>query len=351
MGNPYLNNDESIILATHNVMFRSVRSDMILTNQRLIMSDSSHTQFRPRVIPLAVVMTVTKSETGTGEPGFTLSLVTPDGATQPRELVFSQRPHKKREQECDEWIKRIGEFSAKAREAATSTGVSVADMAAMMAAEEQALDTEQQGTVSGQPGGSPAGRPAPGSCRRQFPKTSSKKVAILAVVAIIIIAIALVVGVYVNSMPQKGGAVPTVMPTMTPVPTTAVMTPVPTATTIPAPTTVVTAAQTSAPQIPIPQEGVWVRVESPVTYVGTVGISGNLQEVNATGMKFYRVPAAQTDVLDITVQKQSGYRDPLNITVYNNGNLVKVSSTTTPMGTIELHIRLNEALPNSTPTS
>jgi len=52
MGNPYLNRDESIILTTHNVRFKSLVTEVILTSQRLILVDSRHAQFRYQTIPL-----------------------------------------------------------------------------------------------------------------------------------------------------------------------------------------------------------------------------------------------------------------------------------------------------------
>jgi len=351
MGNPYLNNDESIILATHNVISRSVRSDVILTNQRLILSDSSHTQFRPRTIPLAVIMTVTKAETATGDPIITLSLATQDGATQPRDLEFIQKPHKKRSQECDEWVKKLIELAAAAREEATRTGISIADLAAAMTAEEVSLAAPTDVTPGDHPAMTPMKKSSAGSsCRSQFPKTSSTKAAIVACVAIIIVVIALVVGAYVNSMPQKGSTAGTVAPTSLPTTfpaQTTVTTPVPTVTIQYTPTTVVTTVPTSVPEIPIPPKGIWVRVESPANYIGTVGTSGRMQQVNATGVMFYQIPAPQNAVMDISVQKQSGYGDPLTVKIYNNGELVKVGTTTIPMGTVEMHFSLNTALPIS----
>jgi len=350
MGNPYLNNDESIILATHNVISRSVRSDVILTNQRLILSDSSHPQFQPRSIPLAVIMTVTKAETATGDPILTLSLATQDGATQPRELIFAQTPPKKRNQECDEWVKKLGELAAAAREEATLTGISIALLVAAMEAEEASVVASPAGAPGDSSAIPPSKKSSSGACRRHFPKTSSAKVTTLAIAAIIIVVIALVVGAYVNSMPQKGNSAGTVVPTTLPT-QTQVSTPVPTVTIQPTPTTVVTTTPTSTPQIPIPPTGIWVRVESPVNYVGTVGTSGRMQQVNATGVMFYQIPAPQNAIINIDVQKQSGYGDPLTVKVYNNGELVKVGTTTIPRGTVELHFNLNTALPNSSATS
>jgi hypothetical protein len=342
MGNPYLNNDESIILATHNVISRSVRSDVILTNQRLILSDSSHAQFRPRTIPLAVIMTITKSETSAGEPIITLSLATQDGATQPRELVFSQKPGKQRSQESDEWIKKLGELAALAREEATRTGISITDLAAAMTAEEAALAAPPNGTPGEIPQITPPKKPAAGACRSQYPKTSSTKARILAIAAILIVVIVIIVGSYVNSVPNKGSSVETVAPTALPTMPPQTM-PFTTATTQPTPAVVVTTAPTPVPEIPIPTTGVWVRVESTGNYAGSVGTSGRIQAVNATGVQFYQIPAAQTDFLDISVHKLSGSGDPLMIRVYNNGELVKSGTTSAPMGTVELHFSLKTA--------
>ena len=58
MGSPYLNANESIILATHRIIVKSVSSDVILTNQRLIFVDSQNSRFLPQTIPLAKIETV-----------------------------------------------------------------------------------------------------------------------------------------------------------------------------------------------------------------------------------------------------------------------------------------------------
>jgi hypothetical protein len=350
MGNPYLNNDESIILATHNVISQAIRSDVILTNQRLILSDSSHPQFRPQSIPLAVIMTVIKAETATGDPEITLSLATQDGATQPRELVFAQIPRKQRSQECDEWVKKLSELEAAAREEAARTGISIALLVAAMEAEEASAAALPDGAPGDSSATPPSKKSSSGACRRQFPKTSSAKVTTLAIAAIIIVIIALVVGAYVNSMSQKGSSAGTVVPTTLPV-QTLVTTPVPTVTIQPTPTTVVTNAPTPIPQSQIPQTGIWVQVESPVNYVGTVGTAGRMTQVNATGVMFYQIPAPPTAFMVISVQKQSGYGEPLTIKVYNNGELIKIFTTSVPMGSIEQQFSLNTAISNISSTS
>ena len=348
MGNPYLNSDETILLATYNVISRSVRSDVILTNQRLILSDSSHTQFRPKTIPLAVIQTVTKAETATGDPIITLSIATADGATQPMELVFSQKPREQRKQESDEWMKKLGDQTALARDEATRKGISITDLVAAITVDETSVATPQDGTPGTQSATTYPKKGSGESCRHSFPRTSSSKLKIIAIAAIIIVIIAVLAGAYIHSGSGLGTPITPVVPTIvaTPLITTA-----PTALTITqTPTPALTMVPTSTPQIPIPQTGVWVRMEYPENagnYIGYVGTAGRQVPVNAAGLYQKNIPAAQTDILDISVKKQSGTGDRLTIEVYNNGELVKSGTTTIPFGTVELHFSLNTALPNS----
>ena len=347
MGNPYLESDESIVLSTHNVIVKSARSEVILTNQRLILSDSSHTQFKPRTIPLAVIMTVTEAETTTGDPIINLSLATSDGATQPLELVFSRKPREQRKQECDEWVQKLGELTAAARDEAARMGISIADLVAKITIDATPRATPQEGAPVEQPVMTGGEKSSSGSCRRSFPKTSSAGPKIIAIAAIIIVIIAVLVGAYINAKSLPGTSGVPLVPTVTPA-TTPVTTPLPTVTILQTPTPELTIVPTSTPQVLIPPTGVWVRVEYPENagnYVGSVGTTGRQKQVNATGTQFYQIPAAQSDIMDISVQKQSGSGEMLTLKVYNNGELVKIGRTSNPMGTVVMHFDLKTAYP------
>ncbi|MFA7304212.1 MAG: hypothetical protein WC015_06865 [Methanoregula sp.] len=377
MGNPYLNSDETILLATHNVISSTVRSDVILTNQRLILSDSSHTQFRPRTIPLAVIQTVTRSESAAGEPIISLSIATAEGATEPMDLVFSQKPREQRKQESDEWMKKLGEQAAIARDEAARKGISLTDLIAAIALDDSQTVTPPDGT---QPVTSYPKKGSGKACRRSFPRSSSSKFMIFGIAAIIIVIIALLAGAYIHAGSGLGTPVAPIVPTtaaitasttvpatmpptiktevpttiVTIIPTTLVGTnPEPTMTTpltsIQTPTPVVTSVAASPSGVLIPPTGVWIRVEYPENagnFVGTVGPAGRQVPVNATGVWMKQIPAAQTDTLDISVKKQSGTGDRLTINVYNNGVQVKSGTTTTPFGTVELHFGLKPVLSN-----
>jgi len=90
MGTPYFNRDESIILTAHKIKFDSALSDVMLTNQRLILIDAGFAQFKPQTIPLTTIETVIPGEDAYGNPIITLALAatTPGGATETKELVF-----------------------------------------------------------------------------------------------------------------------------------------------------------------------------------------------------------------------------------------------------------------------
>src|SRR5512136_1396443 len=118
MGTPYFKRDESIVLTAHDVKFDSTLSDVMLTNQRLILIDSGYAQFSPQTISLSTIETVIGGEDAYGNPIITLSLAatTPGGATQTKELAFSQKTAGERKQECDDWVKRLKEQIALVRQ-------------------------------------------------------------------------------------------------------------------------------------------------------------------------------------------------------------------------------------------
>jgi hypothetical protein len=357
MGNPYLASDESIILATHNILIKSVRSDVILTNQRLIISDSSHAQFRPQTIPLAAVMTVTTGENGLGYPVITLSLAAAHDSTEPLELAFYQKVRQNRQQECNEWVQKLGELTILAREKAAHEGITLADLVAVITSEKtaQADMGDAENTMvriePATPRPSAPGRPYTFS--RPAPGISK----FVAIAAIIIVILAVAGGVYLVTKSVPGKTTVPVVPDTTTIEVTRVpsmSTTVPTLTTTepvslvtPAPTlsSPMTTQPAAAAQLIIPETGVWVRVTNPGNYTGSIGTAGNLRDIVGTGVQFYQIPAAPDAMIDVIIQKESGAGDMLSADIYNTGVLVKHGSTTTPKGTLEIHISLKPATP------
>lgn len=350
MASPYLKSGENIVLATHNILIQSVSSDVILTDQRLIISDSSHSQFQPEILPLATVMTITKSETAGGDPCISLSIAAAHGATKPLELIFSQKPRQNRMQECDDWIKKMSELSAAAREEADKNGISVADLVAIITAEKPvSKDTTESGTAS--PANEEPFQKIPESLPKPPKKTpASRNILIVSVAAVILILIAAVGGWYVYTQVLGGQPGLPFIPAATPTPTvttisTTLPTPVPVLTTEPTPKPVITTPVPTTATVIVPQNGIWVKVDSPVRYSGSVGTSGSLKAINTTGTQYYQIPASQNAIIDISIQKQEPTGEALTIDLYNNGLLVRHSTTTSPFGTIELHIDLKSVTP------
>jgi hypothetical protein len=131
---------------------------------------------------------------------------------------------------------------------------------------------------------------------------------------------------------------PVTTPALNPEPTT-----VPAATPEQAPGSEPTAVTTSQPQTDIPANGVWVRIGYEGQYTGTIGSGGRLREVSGTVGRFYQVPAASTDIVEISIQKLDTAGLPLTVEVFNNGEMIKRKMIITPKGTLVMTVDLKTA--------
>jgi hypothetical protein len=117
MGNLYLISGESIIQTTDRISVNSVASELLLTNRRLILVDSTHSQLDPLVIPFASVVSLQGGWNNSGEPVITFTLTDPDsGGTQLLDLVFFQQPGEHRKEECDGWTQYLMDHIVLARQ-------------------------------------------------------------------------------------------------------------------------------------------------------------------------------------------------------------------------------------------
>ena len=380
MSTPYFNRDESIILTAHKVKFESASSDVMLTNQRLILIDAGYAQFKPQTIPLATIETVIPGEDAYGNPIITLSLAatTPGGATQPKDLVFSQKTSGERMQERNDWVKRLKEQVTSVRQKASpitpadqdtdiifdDTVASGTDRApdaltppqTSPAPQEPVMTSLQKDTWAGEtsPDNATPDEPVtasatespskiPLSSRFHPPGAPSGKPNFSAIAAIIIVILAIAGGVFIYSNtlqatpPEPPGPV-TTLP-ITPAATTAA-TPVPT-TIVPEQTLTppVTLLPITQPPVIIPDTGVWVRVQYAGSFTGQVGISGGIRQVSGSGEQFYQIPTID-GVVEATIQKQDGSGNVLAVEIYKNGTLVKGSTVAAPGGTVDIHVDL-----------
>ena len=388
MGTPYFNRDESIILTAHKIKFDSALSDVMLTNQRLILIDAGYAQFKPQTIPLTTIETVIPGEDAYGNPIITLALAatTPGGATQTKELVFSQQTSGERKQECSDWVRQLKEQVLSIRQEISlaanppvveDTDIIFDDTIATPAEDvpgsvppqvnpelqEPVVISPAENTRPGEalPGDTIPEEPLPGGPVPESADGSPSKTPLssrfhpagapagkpnfstIAAIAIVILAVAGGVLIYSNSLqgtPQEspGTVTITTLP-VTPAATTLV-TPVQT-TRIPeqTPTPLVTPLPSTRPVIPVPETGVWVRIRYEGNFAGQVGLSGGLRQVSGTGDQFYQIPTIN-GVIDVTVEKLDGSRNVLAVDIYKNGTLVKNSTVATPRGTIDIHVDL-----------
>ncbi len=160
----------------------------------------------------------------------------------------------------------------------------------------------------------------------------------LAYAAVLLIIIALVAAGAVLLLPQGPGQTDN---PVTPTPTRGQVTTPPPETVQPTPispaTTRITTPVTSLPASPVPQKGVWVRVNSTAYYFGEAGNPELMQKVSGTGDNFYKVLRSD-HLVQVSVQKQDNSGALLAVAIYRDGTLIGTRSVTAPMGTIDLLI-------------
>jgi hypothetical protein len=101
---------------------------------------------------------------------------------------------------------------------------------------------------------------------------------------------------------------------------------------------IVTVQPTPTPlPAPVPSDGVWVRIEYPGTFIGEVGNTEIMHPVFGSGVQIYKIHWSDRAV-QASAQKQENSGDTLQIEIYNNGTLIKRSSTRAPMGSVNILI-------------
>ena len=124
MGNLYLDSGESIIQTTDRISVNAVASELLLTNRRLILVDSTHRGVDPLMIPFATIVSLQGGWNLIGEPVITLTLTDPEeGRTEVLDLVFYQQSGEHRKSECDAWAQYLMDHIVLARQDTIRTDV------------------------------------------------------------------------------------------------------------------------------------------------------------------------------------------------------------------------------------
>ncbi|MDP3396158.1 MAG: hypothetical protein Q8S57_05785 [Methanoregula sp.] len=87
----------------------------------------------------------------------------------------------------------------------------------------------------------------------------------------------------------------------------------------------------------VPADGVWVRIEYPGTFIGEVGNPEIMHPAYGSGVRIYKILWSDR-LVHAFAQKQENTGDTLTIEIYNNGTLIKSSSTRAPKGSVDLLI-------------
>ncbi len=386
MVTPYLNRNEAILLTTHNVNFNSIVAELILTNQRLIIFDSLHPQFRYQTLPLASIETVMVTEDAQSNPVMYLSVTstTPDTAPQSKEFTFLRQTGGDRRQECDVWIKQLKMQIASVREQRLRTVQpsppedtdlifdepktpfpepvtgepapqeippepveSAVSPPPPLSAEDTVRETESQGPAPETPvsdeqvpqtDAGDAQKELLSSRSDQTPASGKSKALAIGAIVIVFIALAVMAFLY-STMPGEPPATP-VTPVITPALTTAATT-IATPAVQQTPSPKITQVTTVVPVKMIPEKGIWVRIDYAGNYTGRIGSSGDLKQVNASGEQYYQL-AITEGIVEATIQKQDGSGKALTIEVYQNGRMMARSTKTTPLATIDLRVELKK---------
>jgi hypothetical protein len=107
MGYPELDRDESIILETRNIKFKSISFDAILTNKRIILTDSKKNVIPSQYIALSTIRNVEAGENAIRDHFLILAIITDTGEKHQTVLTFVRQAGGERKRECSEWAKKL----------------------------------------------------------------------------------------------------------------------------------------------------------------------------------------------------------------------------------------------------
>jgi len=107
MGYPELDRDESIILETRNIKFKSISFDAILTNKRIILTDSKKNVIPSQDIALSTIRNIEAGENAIRDHFLILAIITDNGEKHQAVLTFVRQAGGERKRECTEWAKKL----------------------------------------------------------------------------------------------------------------------------------------------------------------------------------------------------------------------------------------------------
>ncbi len=396
MVSPFLSKDESVILASDKVMFRSVSIPaLVLTNKRILLIRTEGESLSAEEIPVTKLRSAVTDEQTAGDPVLRLSFVTSTGEIQDETLTFVSTPGKMRNGECREWTEKLSEQITPSLGDDTLMRIPLGEEAAPPEPlPEPAPPSAMRSGIPPATGGEraappevaepppeslPAGEifekherlsgltfPAipPVAPEPDLPPPAPRR-SLIARAALVFIIIAIIAGAFLYIqyfLPTTAPAfkpAPAVTPFLTTVPATVPTTPLPPAPAVDGSEAALTVLkETASPeptptpalsgsQIPIPRTGSWVHIQYAGNYTGSIGERGNIRPVSGTGERFYQLFAEKGTVRAI-IQKGDGSSRPLTIDLYQDGALLVHGETSVPLGEVNIQTELITATPAAT---
>ena len=255
MDNTYLSSDEPVFVTIHKIIIGGIRHEAVLSGKRLLVGESESGKI-VEDIQFTSIGTVTSGENALREPTLTLTFMALTGENRSVELVFARQPGGMNIQDRDKIVLFLKDHAVPIT--AELTGAEE-DTTARLTAQEW-MPTRYQDNP---------GQPAP--------VIPWKERTPLLTIAAILVILAVLVGVALIYQPHGNGNTTLGSPNITVGATiqTPILTPSPLPTTGQEKPAVIS-EPTAASGIHIPQTGVWVKVNYPGNFTGSVGATRQL---------------------------------------------------------------------------
>ena len=330
MDNLNLNNDEAIIHTTQTIIINGVRHEAVLTSRRLILVESEKGQIHEDILFADIVL----AKSGVNklrEPIITISFNSPDGESRTLDLIFipgTGGQNSRDIEKCIAILKQhavpvesrnlVGDAVCRDRGERANTGVLAVD-------EKTVRPAVPEWSFMG----------APQQSKQPLKEEEVPERSPIFLIGMMILVIGVIIsGMFIVGQVIHAKNVPVSQNVTEPAVTTIVtITPGPLP--IPAPVSQVTPIPAeSLPSIAIPPSGIWVRVDYPGNFSGSIGALGRNVEISDSGIQYYQLPVIDTNI-DGSIAKLDGSSEKMVVEVYKDGVLISRKSTRAPFGLIE----------------
>ncbi|PKL70017.1 MAG: hypothetical protein CVV30_01195 [Methanomicrobiales archaeon HGW-Methanomicrobiales-1] len=341
MDNLNLSSDEAIIHTTQIIIINGVRHEAVLTSRRLILVESETGQIHEDILFADIVL----AKSGVNklrEPIITISFNSPEGENRTLNLIFIHGTGSQNSRDIEKCLTYLKQ------QAVPVENKSLVSDAVRLDRGERAntgvLAVDEKTRRPAVPEWSFTG--APQQIKQPIKEEEVPERSPLFLIGVMVLVIGVIIsGMFIVGQVIHAKNVPVSQNETEPVVTTIVTT---TPDIVPAPepvSEVTSVPEESSPSIAIPPNGIWVRVEYPGNFSGSIGARGRNIEVSGSGIKYYQLPVTDTNI-DGSVAKLDGSSDKMVVEVYKDGTLVSRKSSMTPFGVIDQFTTDSENLTN-----